>query len=54
MGGVKYIVELMRQGKNPKDTGLEALRRIADNTIDKRLLDAGGGLERINFEKQHV
>jgi len=31
------IVELMRQGKHPKDAGLEALRRVAANTIDKRL-----------------
>ncbi|MCL1892993.1 MAG: N(4)-(beta-N-acetylglucosaminyl)-L-asparaginase [Holophagaceae bacterium] len=36
------IVELMRQGKHPKDAGLEALRRIANNTIDKRLRDEKG------------
>jgi N4-(beta-N-acetylglucosaminyl)-L-asparaginase len=31
------IVELMRQGKHPKDAGIAALRRIIDNTVDKRL-----------------
>ena len=36
------IVELMRQGRHPKDAGLEALRRIAGNTIDKRLRDDKG------------
>jgi N4-(beta-N-acetylglucosaminyl)-L-asparaginase len=41
------IVELMRQGKHPKDAGLEALRRIAANTVDKRLLTSNG---RPNFQ----
>jgi len=41
------IVELMRQGKSPKDAGLEALRRIKANTVEKRLLNARG-LPRFN------
>ncbi|MDQ3069038.1 MAG: N(4)-(beta-N-acetylglucosaminyl)-L-asparaginase [Acidobacteriota bacterium] len=36
------IVEQMRQGKHPKDAGLEALRRIKANTVEKRLLNARG------------
>src|SRR5215217_668378 len=36
------IVELMRQGKHPKDAGLEALRRIRANTIEKRLRKSNG------------
>ena len=32
----------MRQGKHPKDAGIEALRRIKANTIEKRLLNAAG------------
>ena len=36
------IVENMRRGMHPKDAGLEALRRIAANTIEKRLLDPRG------------
>jgi N4-(beta-N-acetylglucosaminyl)-L-asparaginase len=36
------IVELMRQGRSPKDAGLEALRRIKANTIEKRLLGKQG------------
>jgi N4-(beta-N-acetylglucosaminyl)-L-asparaginase len=36
------IVEEMRRGKHPKDAGLEALRRIKANTIEKRLLNARG------------
>ena len=34
------IVELMRQGRHPKDAALEALRRIRANTIEKRLRKA--------------
>ena len=34
------IVEQLRQGKAPKDAGMEALRRVKANTIEKRLLDA--------------
>jgi N4-(beta-N-acetylglucosaminyl)-L-asparaginase len=36
------IVEHMRRGMHPKDAGLEALRRIKANTIEKRLLTAKG------------
>jgi N4-(beta-N-acetylglucosaminyl)-L-asparaginase len=36
------IVEEMRRGKSPKDAGMEALRRIQANTIEKRLLNARG------------
>ncbi len=36
------IVENMRRGMHPKDAGLEALRRIAANTVEKRLLDSRG------------
>ncbi|HSA57152.1 MAG TPA: isoaspartyl peptidase/L-asparaginase [Gemmatimonadaceae bacterium] len=36
------IVEAMRRGSSPKDAGMEALRRIRANTIEKRLLNARG------------
>jgi len=36
------IVEEMRRGKHPKDAGLEALRRIKSNTVEKRLLKSKG------------
>jgi N4-(beta-N-acetylglucosaminyl)-L-asparaginase len=36
------IVEEMRRGRSPKDAGMEALRRIRANTVEKRLLDAEG------------
>jgi N4-(beta-N-acetylglucosaminyl)-L-asparaginase len=36
------IVELMRQGKHPKDAAIEALRRIQNNTVEKRLLNSHG------------
>ena len=36
------IVEQMRRGKSPKDAGMEALRRIKTNTVEKRLLNARG------------
>lgn len=36
------IVEEMRRGKHPKDAGMEALRRIKANTIEKRLLNKDG------------
>jgi len=36
------IVEEMRRGKNPKDAGMEALRRIKANTVEKRLLNSQG------------
>jgi len=36
------VVEEMRRGKHPKDAGLEALRRIKANTIERRLLNDRG------------
>jgi len=36
------IVEEMRRGKHPKDAGMEALRRIKANTVEKRLLNERG------------
>ena len=36
------IVEEIRRGRNPKDAGMEALRRIQSNTVEKRLLNARG------------
>jgi N4-(beta-N-acetylglucosaminyl)-L-asparaginase len=36
------IVEEMRRGAHPKDAGMEALRRIRANTVEKRLLTAAG------------
>src|SRR5688572_5790406 len=36
------IVEHMRRGMHPKDAGLEALKRIKDDTIEKRLLNGKG------------
>ncbi len=36
------IVEEMRRGRHPKDAGLEALRRIQANTVEKRLLNSRG------------
>src|SRR5882672_4966459 len=36
------IVEEMRRGRHPKDAGMEALRRIKANTIEKRLLNSNG------------
>jgi N4-(beta-N-acetylglucosaminyl)-L-asparaginase len=36
------IVEEMRRGQHPKDAGMEALRRIRDNTIEPRLLNERG------------
>ena len=36
------IVELMRQGKSPKDAAVEALKRIQANTVEKRLLNKRG------------
>jgi N4-(beta-N-acetylglucosaminyl)-L-asparaginase len=37
-----FIVEEMRRGKHPKDAGLEALRRVKNNTIEPRLLNNRG------------
>ncbi|MCA1585560.1 MAG: isoaspartyl peptidase/L-asparaginase, partial [Acidobacteria bacterium] len=36
------IVEQMRMGQSPKDAGMEALKRIQKNTVEKRLLNARG------------
>jgi N4-(beta-N-acetylglucosaminyl)-L-asparaginase len=41
------IVEMMRQGKHPKDAIVEALRRIQSKTVEKRLLN-GKGLPNFN------
>jgi N4-(beta-N-acetylglucosaminyl)-L-asparaginase len=37
-----FIVESMRRGMHPKDAGIEALKRVAANTIEKRLLNSRG------------
>jgi len=37
-----FIVESMRRGLSPKDAGMEALKRICANTIEKRLLTSRG------------
>ncbi len=36
------VVEMLRNGKHPKDAGMEALRRIHANTVEKRLLNEKG------------
>jgi N4-(beta-N-acetylglucosaminyl)-L-asparaginase len=36
------IVEGMRRGLSPKDAGMEALRRVKANTVEKRLLNSRG------------
>lgn len=36
------IVEEMRRGAHPKDAGMEALKRIRANTVEKRLLTSTG------------
>lgn len=36
------IVEEMRRGAHPKDAGMEVLKRIKNNTIEKRLLNSRG------------
>jgi len=36
------IVEEMRRGAHPKDAGMEALKRIKANTVEKRLLNKSG------------
>jgi N4-(beta-N-acetylglucosaminyl)-L-asparaginase len=37
-----FIVECMRRGMHPKDAGMEALKRIKANTVEKRLLNPQG------------
>jgi N4-(beta-N-acetylglucosaminyl)-L-asparaginase len=34
-----FIVEEMRRGAHPKDAGMAALKRVAGNTVEKRLLN---------------
>jgi N4-(beta-N-acetylglucosaminyl)-L-asparaginase len=36
------VVESLRRGMSPKDAGLESLRRVQANTVEKRLLNARG------------
>jgi N4-(beta-N-acetylglucosaminyl)-L-asparaginase len=36
------IIEALRRGMHPKDAGLLALRRIRENTVERRLLNARG------------
>jgi N4-(beta-N-acetylglucosaminyl)-L-asparaginase len=36
------IVENLRRGMHPKDAGMEALKRVRDNTVEKRLRKANG------------
>jgi N4-(beta-N-acetylglucosaminyl)-L-asparaginase len=36
------VVESMRRGMSPKDAGMEALRRVRSNTVEKRLLNNRG------------
>jgi N4-(beta-N-acetylglucosaminyl)-L-asparaginase len=36
------IVESMRRGMSPKDAGMEALKRIKSNTVERRLLNSRG------------
>ncbi len=36
------VVEHMRRGMHPKDAGIEALKRIKANTVEKRLLNSRG------------
>lgn len=37
-----FIVEEMRCGKHPKDAGMEALKRVKANTVERRLLNDRG------------
>ena len=37
-----FIIEEMRRGAHPKDAGLEALKRIKANTVERRLLNSRG------------
>ena len=36
------IVENLRRGMHPKDAGIDALRRVKANTVEKRLLNSRG------------
>lgn len=44
------IVELMRRGMHPKDAGMEALKRVKANTVDKRLLKKSDGNPDFNLK----
>jgi len=49
------IVEAMRRGMHPKDAGMEGLKRIRANTVEKRLLKANGDPNfNINFYMLNV
>lgn len=37
-----FIIERLRQGAHPRDAGIEALRRIRRNTVERRLLNDRG------------
>jgi N4-(beta-N-acetylglucosaminyl)-L-asparaginase len=37
-----FIVEQMRQGRSPKDAGMDALRRVQESTVEERLLTTDG------------
>ncbi len=37
-----FILEALRRGMHPKDAGMEGLKRIKENTIEKRLRKANG------------
>ena len=36
------FVENLRRGMAPKDAGIDALKRVRANTVEKRLLNARG------------
>ena len=42
VGGGALVVERMRAGRSPRDACLDVLKRIAETTREKRLLDAKG------------
>jgi len=50
------IIDEMRRGAHPKDAGLTALKRVASNTVEKRLLNEQGhpnfGLQFYILDKQ--
>ena len=49
------IVEAMRRGMHPKDAGMEGLKRVRTNTVEKRLLKANGDPNfNINFYMLNV
>jgi N4-(beta-N-acetylglucosaminyl)-L-asparaginase len=53
--GSFLIVEGLRRGLSPKDAGLDALRRIATNTVDPALLNSRGRPNfNVNFYALHA